>query len=582
MKNSEQRRIKKRTIILVMFSFVWLGVLVLRLVQLQVINAHEFRNIALEQNQNVTPVTPKRGTIFDRNGTILARSIPNPSIYFRPPRGDTISSQWAKIKNISALCSLSESEMKNIRTRIEKQEHFTFIRRKIDVEKAKEIMSLQLNGIGIEIENKRFYPNGKLASHLIGKVGMDDNGQSGIEIKYDSVLLGHIGKRLTYRDANKREYQDEIIEQPIPGKDLILTIDEFIQFISEKELANAVAAHNADWGIVIVSHPGTGEILALANYPDFDLNQPSSEIEEWDRNKAIQQLFDPGSTFKIITASAALESGSVNFSDVFDCSLPQKFSGKTFTDHEEFKILAFPDVIIHSSNNGTIQIGLRVGEQNLYDMIRTYGYGQRTGIDLPAEERGLLNPIKDWEDVSLASLSIGYEISVTAIQVLQAINVIANRGVATRPMVVKNIVLGPEKNQKQPYEYKRVISEEVASRLIKVFQQVTEIGTGTAARIDGYSTAGKTGTAQKYDREIGGYSTSKHTASFVGFAPVETPLFSIVVIIDNPKGLYYGGQVAAPVFEKIGRQIFRYLRIPPKYVPPKTLITADNRSNQGQ
>ncbi len=582
MKNSHRRRTKRRILILVVFSIMWLGVLVLRLVQLQVINAKQYRSKVLDQTQNIIDVNPKRGTIFDRNGTILARSIPNPSVFFQPPQGETISSQLDKIKKISVICDLFEWELKNIQLQIEKKSPYIWIKRKIDPDKANLIMNLKLNGIFLTKENKRFYPQGKLASHLIGKVDVDDSGQSGVELKYNSVLLGYKGKRLIHKDAKRRDYQHEIIEQPIPGKDLILTIDETIQYIAEKELAKAVTTRSADWGIVIVSHPGTGEILALANYPDFDLNHPPSKIEDWSKIKAIHDVFDPGSTFKIVTASAALESGKVDFSDVFDCSQILQRGRKVFRDHEEFETLAFPDVIIHSSNIGTIQIGERIGEQNLYDMIRTYGYGKKTGVDLPAEAPGLLNPIKDWTSISLASISIGYEISVTAIQMLQAINVIANRGIATRPMIVKNIVLNSEKIQKQPSEYRRVITEDIASQLIDIFQQVTEVGTGTAAHIEGYNTAGKTGTSQKFDHDIGTYSSSKHTALFVGFAPVEAPLFSMVVVIDNPKGLYYGGQVAAPIFREIGRQIFRYLRIPPQTIPPKTFITAENRRTQEQ
>lgn len=582
MKNSQRRRTKRRIIILVGFSIIWLGALVLRLVQLQVINAKQYRSKVLDQTQNIIDVKPKRGTIFDRNGTILARSIPNPSVFFQPPQGETISSQLDKIKKISVICDLFEWELKNIQLQIEKKSPYIWIKRKIDPDKADLIMNLKLNGIFLKKENKRFYPQGKLASHLIGKVDVDDSGQSGVELKYNSVLLGYKGKRLIHKDAKRRDYQHEIIEQPIPGKDLILTIDETIQYIAEKELAKAVTTRSADWGIVIVSHPGTGEILALANYPDFDLNHPPSKIEDWSKIKAIHDVFDPGSTFKIVTASAALESGKVGFSDVFDCSLILQRGRKVFRDHEKFETLTFPDVIIHSSNIGTIQIGERIGEQNLYDMIRTYGYGKKTGVDLPAEASGLLNPIKNWTSISLASISIGYEISVTAIQMLQAINVIANRGIATRPMIVKNIVLNSEKIQKQPSEYRRVITEDIASQLIDIFQQVTEVGTGTAAHIEGYNTAGKTGTSQKFDPDIGTYSSSKHTALFVGFAPVEAPLFSMIVVIDNPKGLYYGGQVAAPVFREIGKQIFRYLRIPPKPVPPKTFITADNRRTQEQ
>ena len=305
-------------------------------------------------------------------------------------------------------------------------------------------------------------------------------------------------------------------------------------------------------------------------------------MESWSRIKAIHDVFDPGSTFKIVTFSAALDSGNVSFSDSFDCNQTLLRGGKTFRDHDKFETLAFPDVFIHSSNIGTILIGEQIGEQNFFNMIQNYGYGKKTGVDLPAEAPGLVHPIKDWESISVPSLSIGYEISVTAIQMLQAINVIANRGIATRPMIVKNIVLDPKKIQNQPSEYRRVISEDIASQLLYVFQQVTEVGTGTAAHIEGYSTAGKTGTAQKFDPDIGSYSSSKHTASFVGFAPVEDPLFSMIVVIDNPKGLYYGGQVAAPVFHEIGKQVFQYLRIPPKTVPQKRLITADNRRTQQQ
>ena len=580
MKNSRQKRVKKRTSFLVVFSLLWLGVLVLRLIQLQVINSYQYRNLVLEHTQNIIDVIPKRGTIFDRNRTILARSMPSPSIFFQPSLGETTSSQLDKIQKISGICGLTQEELKNIQSKIEQNKSFIWIKRKIDPEIAEEILSLRLNGIFIDEENKRFYPQGKLASHVIGRVDIDDSGQSGVELKYNSVLLGDKGRRLTLKDAHRRDYQHEIIEQPIPGKDLILTIDETIQYIAEKELVKAITMHSADWGTVIVSHPGTGEILALANYPDFDLNDPPSSSELWSKIRAIQHLFDPGSTFKIVTASAALESGRVGFSDVFDCSQPISLAGKIFKDHEDFEKLAFPDVFIYSSNIGTIQIGQKVGEQNLYNMIQTYGYGQKTGIDLPAEEKGLLNPVKKWTSRSLPSLSIGYEISVTAIQMLQAINVLANRGVATTPMIVKNIVLDREKNQKQPSEYRRIISEDIADRLVDIINQVTDVGTGTNAQIEGYTTAGKTGTAQKYDPEIGGYSNYKHTASFVGFAPVEAPAFSIVVVIDNPKGLFYGGHVAAPVFREIGRQIFQYLRIPPKPVPSKQIYTAENRSVQ--
>lgn len=565
---------------LVMFSILWLGVLVLRLIQLQVIDSARFRSIVLEQNQNTSDIIPKRGTIYDRNRTILARSMPTPAVVLRQSRDEPVAAQVEKIRRIAEICSLTETDFQVIRSRIEKKSPFIYIKRKIDPDKARQIQALRLSGIHIEEENKRFYPQGKLASHLIGRVDIDDNGASGVELKYNSVLLGDKGKRLILEDAKRRDYQYEIIEQPIPGKDLILTIDETIQYIAEKELAKAVQEREANWGMVLISQPTTGEILALANYPDFDLNYPPSSLEEFSRIRAIHHLFDPGSTFKIITASAAMESGSVGFADVFDCSQPYYQAGKIFKDHQKFAELAFPDVIIHSSNIGTILIGQRIGKENLYNMIKAYGFGQKTGVDLPAEENGLFWPLKKWSDSSLTFLSIGYEISVTGIQMLQAINTIANKGVATKPMVVKHIVLSSDKIETLPHEYRRVIREDTASRVAGILQQVTEVGTGTAASIEGYSVAGKTGTAQKIDSETGSYTTSRHTASFVGYAPAGAPLFSIVVVIDEPKVQFYGGQVAAPVFREITKQVLRYYRIPPQTSRIGTLITADNRRSQ--
>lgn len=581
MKKQEQKRIKRRTSLLMLISVLWLGVLVFRLVQLQVIESPRFREIVLNQNQNIGDISPKRGAIYDRNRTLLARSMPSPSVFLQPPEDESEALQWEKIEKIDAICDLTQDDFRKIRIQMEKNASFIWIKRKIEDEQARQIQALQLSGIYLEEENKRFYPQGKLASHLIGRVNIDDNGQSGVELKYNSVLLGDKGRRLIHRDARRRGYQYEIIEQPIPGKDLILTIDETIQYIAEKELAKAVRERNAQWGTVIISQPTSGEILALANYPDYDLNYPPDELES-QKIRAIHHLFDPGSTFKIITASAALESGDIGWNEVFDCSQPQFQSGKMFKDHKKFEDLTFPDVIIHSSNIGTIQIGQRIGEENLYNMIKTFQFGKRTGVDLPAEERGLFSSLKNWSRLSLPSLSIGYEISVTALQMLQAVNIIANRGVLARPMIVKNIVLSEDKTQTLPHQYQRIISEDIATRVGQILHQVTEKGTGTAASIEGYTMAGKTGTAQKFDTESKSYSSNKHTASFVGFVSYKNPLFSMVVVIDEPQGIYYGSQVAAPVFREIAKQILHYYRIPPQTSRIKTLVTADNREPEEQ
>jgi len=584
MKNREQKKINKRTTILAFFCVLWLVVLVFRLVQLQVIDSSDYIATKLKQNQDTSAIIPERGTIFDRNGTILARSIPASSIAFRPSGDDSPAVSWEKIQKTARILRLTNEELLKIKTWIENEEKYFHIKKKIDPDEAKLIESLGLSGIFIEGGNKRFYPHGKLASHLIGRVFDDGNGASGIELKYDSHLLGTKGKRLVFLDANGRDYLIEVIEQPVPGKDLILTIDETIQYIAEKELAKTVEDHQAKWGIVIVSNPATGDVLALANFPNFDLNHPpissQAALDEVHKIKAIHHLFDPGSTFKIITAAAALETGSVRLEDIFDCSIPIKLAWKRYKDHEEFGRLSFPEVIIHSSNIGTIQIGERIGEENLYGMIQNFGFGQKTGVDLPAEEAGILRPPKEWSGTSLPSLSIGYEISVTAMQMLQTVNIIANRGVTVQPRVVKAMILSQDKIEEPPREYLRVLREDIALCLTGMLEQVVEAGTGINARIEGYSIAGKTGTAQKLDPETGRYSSRSHTASFVGFAPTEDPLFSMVVVIDEPVGQFYGGEVAAPLFQSIAKQIFLYYGTPPQKSQPLKLITADKRREQ--
>ena len=583
MKNPREKKINNRIFILLFFLFLWLGVIVLRLVELQVINHTRFRAEVLRQNHDVEAILPQRGTIFDRSGEILARSLPRPSIFYIPPKDESLESHRKKINKLKRILGLSSKNLNSIYSRLKNGKPFIWIKRKVEPEMAARVKELNLSGIHFDEENKRFYPMGKRAAQLIGRVNIDDRGQSGIEYKYNTVLAGEEGKRLILKDAKHREYRFEILQDPEPGKDLILTIDETIQYIAEKELANALRKSQALWGTVILSHPSTGEILAMANYPTFDLNTPPPKISKVERNRAIHHTFDPGSTFKIITASAALENKSVRLHDVFDCS-PGKIRvpGKTVWDHKKMGILTFPDVIIHSSNVGTIQVGERIGKENLYTMIKAYGFGEKTGIDLPAEERGIFRPLQNWTNISVYSLSIGYEISITAIQMLQAISTVANKGVVTSPRIVKKILMSPGKEQDTPVEFHRVISEDTAQTLSRILQNAVLRGTGIKSKVDGYSVAGKTGTAQKFDPLIGRYSNKIHTASFAGFVPVENPVLAIVVIIDEPKGKFYGGDVAAPVFRAIASQTLRYLQVPRDEAFTEPILTASARSMDRQ
>lgn len=555
MKSLYQKKVKKRITILIFFLIIWIASILFRLIQLQIIDHSQLKAEVIDQNQNTEPIFPKRGTIYDRSGSILARSVPRQSVFYTSFKTESSQLQLERIKKLKGILELSERELRTIKTRIEKNDSFIWIKRKIDLAKSDEVEKLNLSGIHLEEESKRFYPQGKLASHLIGKVNIDDVGASGIEYKYDSVLGGERGKRIILRDAKRRKYQFEILKEPIPGKDLILTIDETIQYIAEKELEKAVLKFSAIGGSVIISQPATGEILAMANYPTFNSNSPPSFI----RNRAIHHTFDPGSTFKFITASAAIESSSVSFNEVFDCSEGSfPIAGKTIRDWKKFSLLSFPEVIIHSSNVGTIQVGMRVGEENLYQTIKEFGFGQKTGIDLPGEEKGIFIPLNRWTEISIASLSIGYEISVTAIQMLQAINIIANRGNLISPKLIKKILISTEETEEIRSETKRVISEETAFKLAYILQKAVQDGTGKSAQIQDYNVAGKTGTAQKFDPSIKAYSSRSHIASYAGFVYDDDPIFSMIVVIDDPKDQYYGAQVAAPVFQKIGTQILQY------------------------
>ena len=573
MTKTNQKKVKKRTVILASFSLFWLLVVVFRLVQLQVIDHVRLKKNVIEQNRLVNTISPKRGTIYDRKGNILARSIPSISVYYAPDKDEPLDVQFKKIQMLKSVLKLSPRDQKAIKQRLQNNTSFIWIRRKITSEQTERVKALQLSGVNFLEENKRFYPHGRLASFILGRVNIDEEGQSGIELRYNSLLSGRPGKRLILRDAKQREYHFETLVEAEPGIDLALTIDETIQYIAEKELRKAVEERKAGWGSVIISEPATGEILGMAHWPSFDLNRLPVNPQRLDRIPAVHYTFDPGSTFKIITFAAALESKSIDFSETFDCTPGEiPVAGKTFRDHKKLGVLTFPDVIIHSSNVGTIQIGQRLGGKALYDMIKAFGFGQKTGIDLPAEETGIFRTIDSWSRLSLASLSIGYEISVTAIQMLQSLNTVANGGVTVAPRILKK-VLNSSFEQEFP-QPRRVTSEDTARKLCYFLENVVARGTGTEAQLDGYKIIGKTGTAQKFDPSIGAYTTSAHMASFIGFVGSEKPIFSIIVVIDDPQGLYYGGQVAAPLFRKISSQVLQYLRISPRERPPETIIAS--------
>jgi len=558
-----QKRAYRRTIIIAFFLVFWLTVIIIRLLQLQVFEHPRWKEEVQRQNQNEVKILPKRGTIYDRRGDILASSILRKSVYYCPSKSEPYNLQVEKINKLKDVLQLSKNEVWNIRERIKKNSPFIWIKRKIDQDLEERVAKLSLSGVYLLDENKRFYPHGKLAAHLLGRVNIDEEGLSGVEFKYNSILKGEKGDYLIMRDAKKREYRIETLKEGKSGKDLNLTIDETIQYCAEKELEKAVIKTGANWGIVIISNPSTGEILAMASYPFCDLNAPAQNPAIVERNKAVHYNFEPGSTFKIVTFAAALENGKISNNATFDCRqgyIP--VAGKYVRDHERFGVLTFPQVIIHSSNVGTIQISRTLSEDAFFSMIKAFGFGEKTGIDLPGEESGILKPPSDWTRSSLAFLSIGYEISITPIQLLQAINIIANKGMVIPLRAVKKKSDFPKLAMETKVQHQRVISEETAEKLTFMLERVVREGTGISAQIKGYRVAGKTGTAQKIDPSTGNYSSSSHLASFAGFVSGDKPLLSMIVVIDEPKGQYFGGEVGAPIFRDIASQVLRYLEIP--------------------
>lgn len=564
--------IRRRTKFLAVGFGLWIMVLVGRLVQLQVFDHARLEAEVRDQNRNQRVVRPRRGAILDRDGHILARSLPVFSAFLRPERGESEADQAAKLESLAPLLGLGAGDRARIMQQVRDGDSFIWLKRKIDDDAALRIRPLKLKGVYFEAENRRSYPQGRLAAHALGWVDVDGAGQAGVEFAYDRSLAGEPGKQLILLDARRRGYQIETLKAARPGTDLVLTIDTIIQYIAERELERTLAACGGGWGTVIIMAPESGEILAMASAPDFDPNDgaPAAELR---RNAAVHQNYEPGSTFKLVTTAAALETGRVGYGDVFDCSAGSLVAGGTvIRDHKRYGLLSFPEVISESSNVGTALVARRVGAAALYEEIRRFRFGDVTGIDLPGEENGILQPLAAWNKASsLEHVAIGYEIAATPLQILRAMNVYAAGGRLVRPRIARRPGdMGPEPPDRQ------VLAPALAEEIVRrIFSRVVEEGTGTTARLEGFEVAGKTGTAQKIESPRGGYSSARHIASFVGFVATDRPLFSMIVVIDEPQGvLQYGGQVAAPAFREIAARVLRYLRVPPRRPAAEPLATA--------
>jgi cell division protein FtsI (penicillin-binding protein 3) len=551
-----------RALIVTIALVAWMLAIGARLVQVQINQHDDLAARAQNQQLGAIETSPIRGQVLDRQGRELARSIDTES-FFADPR--EINNVDLTARSIATATGLDQGELtKRLSDAKGSNKKFVWIVRRMDVSAANKLDSLNLDGVYSRKEPKRYYPNDSLAAHVLGFVGTDEIGLSGVEQYYNDKIRGESGKVYLERDARQRAFESYEI-QPHPGQTVVLTIDQTIQFRTEQALAAAVERAHAKSGTAIVMDPQTGEILALANAPTFDPNQPAKDAAEGRSNGALQNIYEPGSTFKIVAYSAAIEKGLVTPQDKIDCQMGSiTVAGRLIHDHHPFGLLTIADALALSSNVGAIKLGLRVGNESMYDYMKRLGFGTRTGIDLAGESPGILRPLNKWQPSSIGSIAMGQEIGVTPLQMATAYSVLANNGLLVRPHLVREMRTpdGTIVFQAKP-ETRRALKPETTAALRGMLEDVTLRGTARKAQLNGYTAAGKTGTAQKIDPKTHAYSATKFIGSFVGFAPVNNPAVVIIVVIDEPQGSYHGGDIAAPVFREIAEQILPELNVTP-------------------
>ncbi len=538
---------------------LWCAAICGRLIYLQVFCYGNFVKQAGHQQQRAIPLAPKRGVIYDRAGRELAMSVLVDSAFAVPTEVKDLPTA------VSLISRITGDDANVVLADCRAHKTFCWVARKASDETIGRIKSLNLQGIHFQKEPKRFFPARDLAAQVLGSVGMEDSGQSGIEHEFDEKLRGRPGKMSISVDARKKWFSD-VETQPEPGENLVLTIDKNIQYIAEKELDQAIHDTQAIAGTVIVENPHTGEILALANRPTFNPNLRKQITPAALTNRAVSYVYEPGSTFKLVTISAALEEKITNPDEVFDCQMGSiVYNGMRIRDAKPHGLLPVWGVLAESSDVGAIKIALRLGEDRFYKYIRAYGFGQPTGIELPGETRGLTKPPSRWSRVSIAAISMGQEIGISPLQLAGLVSTFANDGVWVAPRIVAGTTQPQAMVQTvtfHPAEGRRVISSFTAAEMRSMMQKVVLEGTGRKAILEGYSAAGKTGTAQKVDPATGAYSKTKYIGSFAGFAPVNNPQIVVAVILDSAVGLHQGGQVSAPVFRRISQQVLEYLHVP--------------------
>ena len=558
-----ERLARLRLMFLALSVITWALIIALRLLYLQVIERKEFLKLSARQSERTIKLDPRRGSILDRDGAPLALSVEAESIYAVP---QDIDDPERTTTVLSRILGLDAAARRDLLAKLQKPSAFEWVRRKVDPVTATDVRSLQLDGIGLLREARRYYPQRELASQVVGWVGVDNAGMSGIEYGFDETIRGRAQKVVIQTDARRRPV--EHIEKPsTEGHTVVLTIDSALQFVVEAELATAVADTQSVAGVAVVLDPWTGEVLAMAGRPTFNPNKvQASSPQRW-RNRVVADAYEPGSIFKIVTAAAGLQEKVVGTEETLDCgSGGLDIAGIRINDHAVFDRLTFRMAVAKSSDVGMIRVAQRLGRETFYRYVRDFGFGAPTGIDLPGESVGLLRPTQKWSALSLPSMSFGQEVGVTALQMALATAAVANGGYLMKPLVVRRVEdpSGQVVKDFKPLAVRRVLEESTTDTLTDVLKTVVKEGTGRRAQIPGYTVAGKTGTAQKLD-SAGRYSMTDHVASFVGFVPASHPAFVILTSLDMPRGLHnQGGDIAAPLFARIAQAALRLRAVPPE------------------
>jgi len=552
----KDQSLSRRVYILIAIMGLWGTAIGARLYFLHVVHSADYKERAERQQQRTLEVSPRRGNIYDRNGNELAVSIKVDSVFVVPGE---IENRKATAKTLASATGLST---RDIMAKLNNDRSFVWIKRRLTDVESETIRKAKLPGIYFQKEDRRFYPQRELASHVLGYVNIDEEGMGGLEYRYNDSVRGDAGRVVIMTDARGRSFH-RVEEPSMPGANLMTTIDENIQYIIEKELKAAEERTHAKGISIVAMDPHSGEILGMGNYPTFNPNEYSRYTPTSWINRSLSQVYEPGSTFKIATAVTALEEKLTTPDEVIDCQMGSiVLYGHRIHDTHKFGLLTVKQIIENSSNVGAIKLGLRIGDEKFANYIDRFGFGHPTNIDLPGEERGLTKPAARWSKISIGAISMGQEIGVTPLQVISMVSAVANGGIRYRPFVVKKIQ-DPRRGVVTETESQgvRVMSERTARELQDMLDSVVTDGTAHASKLAGYTAAGKTGTAQKI--VDGHYGAHKYVASFAGYAPATNPTLALIVVLDEPQGAYYGAEIAAPVFKNIAEQVLRYRSVPP-------------------